>query len=220
MSRIQKLLFIAMFALSAGACTSTVQDAYFNLWEKVGVEKREILVDRVESAQETQQEAQEQFASALEELSVLINFDGGELEDVYDSLNDQYEASEQSAQELSGRIDKVQSVAESLFREWQSELDLINNATLKRESNRKLKDTQRRYDKLLSSMRKVESSMQPVLTALRDNVLYLKHNLNANAIGALQGEFSAIKKDINVLIGEMNAAIAQSDEFIADLRTD
>lgn len=211
------LMLICALVVLIG-CKSTIQDTYFDLWEKVGVEKREILVDRVEEAQQTQQEAQQQFASALEEFSALINFDGGELETFYNSLNDQFEASQDSAEAVSSRIDKVQNVAESLFREWESELELINNQNLKRDSQRKLKDTERKYAALLRSMRKAESSMQPVLTALQDNVLYLKHNLNANAIGALQGEFSTIKKDVNSLLGEMNAAILQSDEFIKTLK--
>ncbi len=208
---------VVIFLLSS--CKSAIQDTYFDMWEKVGVEKREILVDRVEDAQETQQEAQEQFASALAEFSALINFDGGELEDVYNNLNDQYEASRDSANEVSKRIDKVQSVAESLFREWESEIEVITNQNFKRDSQRKLKDTKRRYDGLLSSMRKVESSMQPVLSALQDNVLYLKHNLNANAVGALQGELNNIEKDVNALIVEMNKAITQSDAFIKDLQS-
>ena len=108
--------------------------------------------------------------------------------------------------------------AKSLFREWADELELISNANLKRDSQRKLKETQRKYDSLLRSMRKAESSMDPVLTSLRDNVLYLKHNLNANAVGALQGEFTTIKRDVSSLINEMNSAITQSDEFIKSIQ--
>jgi hypothetical protein len=42
----------------------------------VGVEKRDILVDRVENAKDSQEEVQEQFSAALEQLSLLIKFDG------------------------------------------------------------------------------------------------------------------------------------------------
>ncbi|MGQ8365918.1 DUF2959 domain-containing protein [Glaciecola sp. 1036] len=214
-------LFAIMFILSLGlvsSCTSTIQDAYFDMWESIGIEKRDILVDRVEDAQETQQEAQEQFSSALEEFSALINFDGGELEDVYNELNDQYQASKEAAEEVSTRIDKVESVAGSLFREWESELDEISNANLRRDSKRKLDTTKAKYQNLLKSMRKVEASMPPVLTALNDNVLYLKHNLNANAIGALQGELNTIQRDVKTLLQQMSAAIKESDEFIASLK--
>lgn len=213
-----KLLLPVGFVVLLGGCAAAIQDTYFDMWEKVGVEKREILVDRVESARETQQEAQQEFVSALEEFSVLMNFDGGELEDVYNNLNDKYESSRDAAAEVSNRIDKVQSVADALFREWEAELALISKANLKRDSQRQLTETQRKYDTLLGSMRKAETSMAPVLTALRDNVLYLKHNLNASAVGALQGEFTTIKRDISSLINEMNVAIVQSDEFIKSLQ--
>ena len=96
---------------------SSCQSAYYAAWEKVGVEKRDILVDRVESAKDSQQQAQQQFSSALEQLSQLINFNGGELQDVYESLKDELDASEKSAENVTARIDKVESVAEALFSE-------------------------------------------------------------------------------------------------------
>lgn len=195
------------------------QSAYYAAWEKVGVEKRDILVDRVEDAKESQEDAQKQFSSALDEFSQLINFNGGELQDVYSKLKDQFEASEESASSVSNRIDKVESVAEALFDEWQDELEKYTNAKLKRESQSKLRDTQRRYKSLVSTMRKAESKMEPVLSALRDNVLYLKHNLNASAVGALQGEFNGIKKEINQLVVEMNKAISESNSFISSMKS-
>lgn len=215
---LRKILVPVGIVVLLGGCASAIQDKYFDMWDVVGVEKREILVDRVETAQETQQEAQEEFVSALEEFSTLINFNGGELEEVYNNLNDRYESSKDAADDVSKRIDKVQSVAESLFREWEEELTLISNAKLKRDSQLKLKSTQRKYETLLRSMRKAEASMDPVLTSLRDNVLYLKHNLNAKAVGALQGEFSSIKRDVRMLVEEMNSAISQSDEFIKSIQ--
>mgnify|MGYP000657497350 CR=1 FL=1 len=210
----KKLLLVSIVVFLA-AC----QSAYYAAWEKVGVEKRDILVDRVEDAKDSQEEAQQQFSSALEEFSTLINFDGGELQEVYEQLKDQYEASEESADLVTSRIDKVESVAEALFDEWQDELEKYTNATLKRDSQRKLKDTQRRYKSLLSAMRRAESKMPPVLEALEDNVLYLKHNLNASAIGALQGEFNGIKREINQLVSEMNKAISESNNFISSMKS-
>jgi hypothetical protein len=210
------MMFVLVLSLSA--CQSAVDNAYYGMWEKLGVEKRDLLVDRVEDAQDSQKEAQEQFSSALEEFSALINFDGGELESVYKNLSDQLGASKDSAAAVTARIIKVEDVATALFEEWEDEIDLINSATLKRDSKRKLNETKRKYDSLLRSMRKVEKSMDPVLIALQDNVLALKHNLNANAIGALQGEFNNIKQDVTSLIAEMNTAIKQSDEFIAGIK--
>lgn len=194
------------------------QSAYYAAWEKVGVEKRDILVDRVENAKESQEEAQEQFSSALEAFGAVVAFDGGELEDVYDRLNGQYEDSVAAAEDVTARIDKVEGVAEALFNEWQEELEKYQNASLKRDSASKLRETQRRYKSLMKAMRNAESKMAPVLSALQDNVLYLKHNLNASAIGALQGELSTIENNVAQLLRQMNAAIEESDAFIASMK--
>ncbi|MCU7554527.1 DUF2959 domain-containing protein [Alteromonas sp. ASW11-19] len=211
------LLFclLSVSAVSLSGC----QSAYYAAWEKVGVEKRDILVDRVENAKDSQEDAQEQFSSALEEFSALINFDGGELEEIYNRLNDEFEDSKAAAQNVNARIDKVESVAEALFDEWENELEKYQNASLRRDSENKLRDTRRRYETMITAMRKAEGRMEPILRAFQDNVLYLKHNLNASAIGALQGEFSEIEGDIQQLIREMNAAIAESDAFIDSLKS-
>ena len=205
-------------ALFAFTVLTGCQSAYYAAWEKVGVEKRDIMVDRVEDAKESQEDAQQQFSDALEQFTHLMNYDGGELQDVYEELKDQYEESNQAATEVTKRINKVQSVADALFDEWETELDKFSNPDLRRESASKLKDTQRRYASLLKSMRKAEAKMEPVLSALQDNVLYLKHNLNATAIGALQSEFNGVKNDINQLIAEMNNAIKESNAFISSMR--
>jgi hypothetical protein len=136
------------------------------------------------------------------------------LEDVYNNLRDQLETSKDSAASVSQRINKVEAVANALFLEWGSQIDMISSAKLKRDSQRKLPEIKRKYASVLVSMRKVEKNIAPVLINLQDNFLVLKHNLNANAIGAFQGEFNSIKQDAGSLIKVMNTAIAQSDEFI------
>ena len=172
------------------------QSAYYSAMEKVGVHKRDIMLDRVESAQSAQQDAQQQFTSALEQLSQLISYDGSDLATQYELINEQYEASESSAKEVASRIAAIERVADALFNEWDEEIQQYSSNNLKQQSQR------------------AKDRMAPVLSALKDNSLYLKHNLNAQAIGALQGEYKTIKRDVESLVVEMNKAIAQSQQFI------
>lgn len=194
------------------------QSAYYSAMEKVGIHKREILVDRVEEARESQQEAQQQFKSALQQFSELIKFEGGSLQKQYDDTSAEYEASKKAAEEVTERINAIESVAAALFKEWEAELDQFTNARLKQDSREKLVKTKRQYTRLIQTMREAEESMAPVLASLNDNTLYLKHNLNAKAIGALQDEFGIIERDISRLIKNMNQAIAQSEQFISLLK--
>lgn len=195
------------------------QSAYYAAAEKVGYHKRDILVDRVEDARDAQQDAEEEFQSALEQLSELISFDGGELQAVYEDLSDSYEQSLAAAETVSSRIDAIGDVSEALFAEWETEIEEFSNARFKSESSAKLRETKRRYDKMFAVMRKSEQRMQPVLVALKDNVLYLKHNLNARAVAALKVEFGRIEKDIAALVAEMRRSIASSNQFIESMQT-
>ncbi|WP_108944813.1 DUF2959 domain-containing protein [Shewanella halifaxensis] len=211
----KKLITTAILSTSLllGGC----QSAYYGAMEKVGYHKRDIMVDRVEDAKESQEEAQQQFSSALEEMQALLNHDGGDLESAYNKAKDEYESAQDAADDVTNRIDKVEDVAEALFDEWQSEIGEISKASLRRNSESKLKETRRSYTQLVKSMRRAESKMEPVLTAMKDNMLYLKHNLNAQAIGAIKGEFASLQTDISGLIKEMNKSIDESNKFIASL---
>jgi len=210
-----RLILIAVFLIPFfGGCSK----AYYGAMEKVGIHKRDILVDRVEGARDAQSEAQEQFKSALEQFSTVIHIKNSNLKKAYEKLNAEYEDSEKAAKKVSERIDKVESVSDALFEEWEEELKLYKSADLRKSSKQKLQDTKTRYREMLASMHRAEKSMEPVLLSFRDNVLFLKHNLNAQAIGSLRSEFSTLKGKIDGLIQNMNEAIKTSNKFIADIK--
>lgn len=196
---------------------SGCETAYINTMEQFGVHKRDILSDRIVDVQEAQAEGQQEFRSALEQFRSVIDVEGGELEKQYNKLQSAYDDSEAAAEKISERIDKVESVAEALFDEWDDELDQYTNQRLRADSERKLKETQRGYEQVMRAMRASEKSLTPVLNALRDNTLYLKHNLNASAIGALRGEYQNVNSNVEQLLKSMEKSIAESDAFIKTL---
>jgi len=185
--------------------------------EKVGVHKRDILVDRVKGARDSQAEAQQQFKSALEQFGSVVKLKNTDLKKAYERLDGEYIDCEEAASKVSDRIDKVEDVSEALFDEWEDELKLYQDKELRRTSKQRLRETKARYREMLASMHAAEKSMDPVLKTFRDNVLFLKHNLNAQAIGSLQSEFSDLERDIDDLIRQMNKAIEHSNSFIAKM---
>ena len=205
------ILLTLVFLL--GGC----QSAYYGAMEKIGYHKRDIMVNRVEAARDSQEEAKDQFRSALERFSSVLNFKGGDLEDKYNELNDELEKSEERANEVHKRIADVQDVSEALFKEWQEELQQYSSATLRRSSQEKLEQTRRSYQKLMAAMKKAEAKIEPVLRPMRDQVLYLKHNLNAQAIASLRTELTSIQTDVSALIRDMEKSIAEADKFIQTL---
>ena len=210
----KRLALAAVLPLFLFACSS----AYYSAMETIGYEKRDILVDRVEEARDAQDDASEQFASALDQFRATVRFDGGDLEKLYDRLNSEYEDSVAEADNVRGRIDEVESVSEDLFEEWQAELGEYSSVDMRRNSEKMLRDTRTRFKQMMTAMRRAEQSMDPVLEAFQDQVLYLKHNLNARAIGALKGELASIERDTAQLIANMQSAIDEADAFIRSMQ--
>ena len=208
-----RVLLAACLLVSAGSLAGCDR-LYYGAMKKVGFEKRDILVKRVKEARESQQKAQKDFKTALERLREIVDIEGGTLEETYERLNDELERSEDRARDVRNRIKDVREVSKDLFSEWERELGTYSDRRLRAESERELRETRRRTDALIASMARVEQRIDPVLTPLRDRVLFLKHNLNARALGALTRELGALSTNVDALVADMQRAIADADAYL------
>jgi DUF2959 family protein len=202
------LLLAIPFAFSA--CDT----AYINAMDKMGYAKRDLLSSRVKSARDAQAEAKKDIQSALEQFGQVVAYQGGDVEATYKKLKSELQNSEDSAETVRKRIDAVENVADSLFSEWKTELSQYSNANLRRKSEEKMTQTKARYNEMLGAMKRAEQRIDPVLKPLRDQVLYLKHNLNARALAAMKGELVKVDAQVDQLVREMNRSIAEADKFI------
>ena len=206
-------LFIpaALLVLLVAGC----QTAYYSFWETLGKEKRHLLKQEVQKATEEQEQATQQFKDVLTRMKEMYGFKGGDLEQFYNKLKADYEESEERAEAVRKRIDNVEQIASDLFKEWEKEISEISNPNLKTKSSNSLRSTKERYARLHKAMNRAEESMDPVLKKLKDYVLYLKHNLNAQAVGALQQEVGDIEVEVKKLIGDMGTSIKEAEDFLS-----
>jgi gas vesicle protein len=206
-------------ALGGAALLPGCRSSYYSVMEQFGVHKRDILVDRVEEGRDAQQEAKKEFQSALAAFQAATGSHGGKLQDLYERLNDHYESSAERVETVRTKIKDIEKVAGDLFSEWKKEIGEIQNADLKAKSEKTLSETRGRYKDLIAAMQRAEKKMEPVLVSFHDHVLFLKHNLNAQAIASLQTNLGAIETDVAGLVREMEKSIAEADEFLKDMRT-
>ncbi|MGI9248509.1 MAG: DUF2959 family protein [Woeseiaceae bacterium] len=190
--------------------TSNVTSSIDWMWK----EPRDLLVDRVEDARDSQQQAAEEFRDALTEFKAVVNLPESELERQYNKLNKAHIRSKEAAEDISQRIDRVVNASNRLLDEWRAELKDYNDPELRRLAEQQFDLTRQHSGKLIASMREIEDRMQPVLNSFQDQVLYLKHNLNLSAIATLEGEATVIESDVDALIADMYRSIAEADAFI------
>lgn len=213
MPRVARSLTLLIIVLTIAGCDAT----YMAAMEKMGYAKRDILSDRVKSARDAQEDAKKEIQSTLEQFGKVVAYEGGDLEATYKKLNGELEASEDSAKAVRKRIADVESVADALFSEWERELSQYSSADLRRKSQAKLTQTKSRYKEMLGAMKRAEQRIEPVLKPLRDQVLYLKHNLNARALSAIKGELVKVDAQVDQLVKDMNRSIAEADKFIQSM---
>ena len=215
-----KLCLLSLILL-LGSCANRVQkairDVKYSAWEKVGVEKRDIFKREVANVKENQEDSGEAFKDALTKLKEVYAFDGGNVEREYNKLNSSYQNANEDAEAVSASISKLNTVAEDLFTEWQGELNALDSADLKRRSRDQLRQTRSKYENLYSHLKISEKKMAPVLARLKDQTVFLKHNLNAQAISGLKAEGDKIEGDIEKLITEMNKSNKEAEAFIKSI---
>lgn len=202
------------------ACLPACSSMYYGAMEKIGIHKRDILVDRVKAARDSQQEAKQEFLTAMEQYKSVVGFDGGDLERAYNRFNATLQKCETKANEVRSRIKAVEDVSQALFKEWRAEIKQYSNETLRRSSQRQYEATQKKYNELIAAMKQAEAKLEPALVPLRDQVLFMKHNLNALAIAGLKNEVVAVQANVDTLVRTIEVSIAQADEFIASLQTE
>ncbi|MFY9398922.1 MAG: DUF2959 domain-containing protein [Desulfomonilia bacterium] len=213
--KISPIVLCAVVLMLAG-CSSV----YYGTMERFGVHKRDIMVDRVKKARDTQDEAKERFLTAMEQFKAVVDFQGGDLEKKYNELSAALNRAEDGARAVRERIGAVEDVSEALFDEWRSEIGQYSSDQLRRASQRQYDLTKARYEELIAAMKRAEARLEPALVPLRDQVLYLKHNLNARAIAGLSGEVISVQANVDRLVRDMERAIAEADEFIATLESE
>lgn len=209
-------LMLLLACLSGGCATS--RGLYYDTWEKLGYNKRERLADDVKAARDEQMNAKKQFTSALEQFKSVVNFNGGDLEAMYNTLNKQYQKCESEAGDVKSRIGTVKNVGQALFDEWKGEVAQIEDSSLRQKSQQLYDQTNQSYREMVSRMDSAAATMDPVLHKFKDKVLFIKSNLNAQAIASLKGEELKVGADVENLIKEMEASIAQADAFIAQIQ--
>src|SRR5262245_5567115 len=106
----RRLALVALFSI-LGSCTQL----YYKAQEKIGNEKRDILIDRIRKGRHEQQEAKEQFKTTLEAFQSATGFQGGKTEEIYKKLKHEYDEAASRSRKVTERIASIEQVSGDMF---------------------------------------------------------------------------------------------------------
>jgi Protein of unknown function (DUF2959) len=206
-------LSLIVFALLLSGCQTT----YYKAMRTLGKEKRDILVQRIKDAKKDQDQTKQQLQTTMESFQALTGFKGGSLEKSYKRLNSDYESAASQAGKLHDKIQSIDQVSNDLFKEWQGEINAMDNGKLKSQDTVMLRNAKARQATYMRAMHRTEDQIEPVLKTFHDQVLFLKHNLNARAIGSLKNTSASLQSDVAGLVQSIDASSQEADKLISSL---
>ncbi len=206
-------LSVIVFSLLLSGCHST----YYKAMSTLGKEKRDILVQRIKDAKKDQDQTKQKLQTTMESFQALTGFKGGSLEKSYKRLNSDYESAASQADKLHDKIQSIDQVSNDLFKEWQGEINAMDNGKLKSQDSVMLRNAKTRQATYMRAMHRTEDQIAPVLKAFHDQVLFLKHNLNARAIGSLKNTSAGLQSDVAGLVQSIDASSQEADKLISSL---
>lgn len=222
MAMFNKLIFICLYLLLT-AC-STLEKVQLGAMEKVSAvkndalvkvgakTKHDLLIERLEETVVIQEETKQYVQLAYDELSAMSE-SVTDIDSRLGALNETYAQSEAVAKKLKKQIKTVDRLAKTLFIEWHRELRQYKNKNLRDKSAENLAATQKRYKALHTSMQKTYQSVEPLLSLLHDNQLYLKHNRSEVAMESFQQEVQTAGNNLDHIIEDIENSIQESAAF-------
>lgn len=205
---------IALLFLLLTGCKSF----YYDALEHTGIHKRDLLMQRIEKVRDAQTAAQKQFEATLLEYRSVVLFQSGDLNERQAQLEEDYRAAQLRARNVRYHLQGVDSVADDLFSEWKAELKGYRTAELRRAAEADYDRTRQQYQALRDQLNETEARLQPLLDLLGDQMLSLRHSLNARTISRSSDAYTQLEHDMKSLFEEMTRANDQADMFIRRLR--
>jgi len=206
------ILICAVTGLLAGC--QTVQSAYDSTKEMLGIDKRDIMIGEVRDARHSLEEVRQQFQSAMEKFNTVLTSKEGKLDKKYRTLKSENEKTERKAGEIQKSIDSVTRVAESLFAEWEAELNQYHSENLRSGSELRMHEAKDQFNKFINAMTLANEKAGPVLAAFSDLVLFSRHNLNTETAESLSIEMEAAAEKVASFYQDADGAMGEADALI------
>ena len=208
LQRLPSRLLVFTLALLVAGCASS--------GAKESVQEVEGLASRIERVHETAERAKERARGAVDRLSSLVapDFDGDAVA-AYMDLVDAVELSERDAERLRGELEPMRKAAEQVFAQWEADLEAYSSPRIRQRSSERLAVTRQRFDAIVKSLTPALDSLDTFHAALRDQVLFLEHDLNREAAALVQPEAMRLAQDAGRIEATLDVCLATTQAYVA-----
>lgn len=188
---------------------------------RFGLHRQDTLVRELHAAREAHLVAQDQFAVATEAFDWMLEPEEEiPLRQRYEDLSREFVRTEFRAAEMRDATDRLERAARAYFMDWEDRLYEYADPVIRNTSRRQLDTTRQEYEEAVGHVRRTEVRTNRVLDALGDQVRYLRHNLNHQALAALRNPAIELQLEMKDLLEELERAADHLDRVAESFRVE
>jgi hypothetical protein len=183
-----------------------------------GVKQVERLVKASGNTVKAIGETKVQLMKTMDVYNALLADDATDRKKLYKNLQKEMDNTEQRRLKIGEEAAKMQTEADTLFAQWGESAAAIDNPDLRKRSEERLEATKASYAEIEAVGQKAADLYAPFMKDLQDQITYLGHDLNAEAVASLKPEAAKLNEKAKTLTRSLDDTISTANEKIGALR--
>jgi hypothetical protein len=179
-----------------------------------GVKQTEKLLKQAGETVKAVSEGRAQVQKTLDTYNSLVQGKAEDPKKAYKNLQKEMERCDDRVADVQRKRDEMQVEADKYFGDWNSSLAGISDPGLRKQSEDRLSKARAQYDGILEATEAAGADFKPFMTSLKDQVVYLGHDLNPAALKSLAGTASKLNGDATALFGKIDGAVSKANSYI------
>jgi hypothetical protein len=183
-----------------------------------GVKQTERLIKASGNTVKAIGETKVQLMKTMDVYNALMADDATDRKKLYKSVQKEMDNTEKRRMKITEEAAKMKSEADTLFAQWAESAAAIENPDLRKRSEDRLEATKASYAEIEAVGQKAADLYPPFMKDLQDQITYLGHDLNAEAVASLKPEVAKLNEKAQALVRSLDDTIGTANQKISALR--
>jgi chromosome segregation ATPase len=163
-------------------------------------------------------ETKVQLMKTIDVYNALMADNAKDRKKLYKNLQNEMNNTEKRRAKIDEEAAQMKTEADTLFTQWAESAAAIEKLDLRKRSEERLEATKASYAEIQSVGQKAADLYPPFMKALQDQIAYLGHDLNAEAVASLAPEAAKLNEEAEALTRSLDDTISTANEKIGALR--
>lgn len=177
------------------------------------------LIEGAENLIKEAVKARNEIEKTLTSYNALFAGDVQDVRKAYKDVEKGLESTEKQRDEVKKRVDSMKVEADAYFASWNESLQQIGSDNLRKRSEDRMNETKSHFNGVLAAVADARGAYEPFAANLKDQWVYLGHDLNADGIASLKPDADELNSKARNLFKSIDDGMKKADEYVESLKS-